>query len=206
MDPGLATGYSDTATLSEAPTPDGSAPELKRIQFVGQNSVGNGLVRIAAAVTNEELRQWLIKGNKWALPASTIVVEGTVIGTLSTICHGAGRRHKTLSDLVRQVEYVDCNGNLQVINDPYQLKAAAGSFGLLGVITHIIYELIPMTYAVMKPQKLDVRLAVPPVTMEDIPASLRRDWLDHPSTSQHLAAAQAEFERRASDDFYSEWL
>jgi hypothetical protein len=65
------------------------------------------------------------------------------------ICHGAGISHKTLSDYVRRIEYIDCNGKLQVVNDAHQIQAAAGAFGLLGVVTHITFELDAMTYAVM---------------------------------------------------------
>ena len=54
-----------------------------------------------------------------------------------------------MSDYVRRIEYVDCNGKLQIVDDPYLLRAAAGAFGLLGVVTHITFELDAMTYAVM---------------------------------------------------------
>ena len=70
-------------------------------------------------------------------------------GVNGPICHGAGISHKTLSDYVRRIEYVDCNGKLRAVDDPYLIKAAAGAFGLLGVVTHITFELDAMTYAVM---------------------------------------------------------
>jgi FAD/FMN-containing dehydrogenase len=73
----------------------------------------------------------------------------TIGGVNGPICHGAGIAHKTLSDYVRRIEYVDCNGKLQMVDDPNQIKAAAGAFGLLGVVTHITFELDAMTYAVM---------------------------------------------------------
>lgn len=65
------------------------------------------------------------------------------------ICHGAGISHKTLSDYVRAIEYVDCHGKLQLVDDPRLIKAAAGAFGLLGVVTHITFELDAMSYAIM---------------------------------------------------------
>jgi hypothetical protein len=73
----------------------------------------------------------------------------TIGGVNGPICHGAGLSHKTLSDYVRRIEYVDCNGQLQTVNDPVHIKAAAGAFGLLGVVTHITFELDAMTYAVI---------------------------------------------------------
>lgn len=36
-----------------------------------------------------------------------------------------------------------------MIDDPQLLKVASGAFGLLGVVTHITYELDAMTYALM---------------------------------------------------------
>jgi hypothetical protein len=36
-----------------------------------------------------------------------------------------------------------------MVEDPQQIKAAAGAFGMLGVVTHITYVFDAMTYAVM---------------------------------------------------------
>jgi hypothetical protein len=117
------------------------------------------------------------------------------------MCHGAGRRHKAISDLIRMIEYVDANGEHQSISDPVQLAAAAGCFGLLGVVTHITLELDAMTYAVLKPLKPDIGLAIPPLTSEDVPFALRKSWTD-----AQLEQAQKDFERRVADDYYSEWF
>lgn len=62
----------------------------------------------------------------------------TAGGANAPICHGAGITHDTLSDLVRQIEYVDANGEVQAISDPEQLKAAAGAFGLLGIYLFLL--------------------------------------------------------------------
>lgn len=91
-----------------------------------------------------------------------VIVEMTVGGTNGPICHGAGRQHPTLSDLVRKVEYVDCHGILLTVEDPAQLKAASGCFGLMRVITHLTLEFEPMSYVLMNPQKIPVVHAVPP--------------------------------------------
>ena len=40
------------------------------------------------------------------------------------------------------VEYVDSEGELQYVDDPELLLAAAGSLGLLGVVTAITYKVI----------------------------------------------------------------
>jgi hypothetical protein len=55
------------------------------------------------------------------------MVEITLGGSNATICHGAGRQNMTLSDLVRKIEYVDANGNLQTIENPEHLRAASST-------------------------------------------------------------------------------
>lgn len=197
------------------------------------------LCRVGAAVTNEEFRRWAIAGNAWSLPVDVILVEVrqtyqyvtrslvltlsqvTIGGVNGPICHGAGISHKTLSDYVRRIEYVDCNGQIQVVDDPLQIKAAAGAFGLLGVLTHITFELDAMTYAVIvsyhnslscdgwltsiqQPVKEDVGLGVPPLDKNDIPLALRSDWFHSPNANELLASAKETFERRAANDYYSE--
>ncbi|KAL9044931.1 MAG: hypothetical protein Q9214_001965, partial [Letrouitia sp. 1 TL-2023] len=157
-------------------------------------------VRVGVAVTSEEFRRWSIHNNICALPVDAILVEVTFGGVNGTICHGGGRRHKTISDLVVAIEYVDVNGVLQTVVDKSQLKAAAGCFGLLGVVTHITFESEPMTYAVLRPRKPPITLAIPPLKISDVPLALYKHWND-----KELADAQADFERRAKDDYYSEY-
>jgi hypothetical protein len=83
-----------------------------------------------------------------------------------------------VNDYVRAVEYVDANGEHRTISDPEHLKAAAGHFGLLGVVTHITFELDKMSYAVLQPVKPDIGLAIPPLHREDIPIALRKTFTD----------------------------
>lgn len=184
-----------------------TVPELKTIDLKEETVPGKKrLCRIGVAVTNEEFRRWSVAGKAWTFPADVILVEVTIGGVNGPICHGAGISHKTLSDYVRRVEYVDCNGELRMVDDAEELKAAAGAFGLLGVVTHITFELDAMTYAVMQPLKEDVGLGVPPLDKSDIPVALRSDWYNAPDAANQIAAATAEFERRASNDYYSEWF
>ncbi|KAF2711582.1 hypothetical protein K504DRAFT_532151 [Pleomassaria siparia CBS 279.74] len=184
-----------------------TVPELKTIQLGEETVLGKKrLCRIGVATTNEEFRRWSVAGKSWTFPADVILVEVTIGGVNGPICHGAGISHKTLSDYVRRIEYIDCNGKLQMVDDLYLLKAAAGGFGLLGVITHITFELDAMTYAVMQPLESDVGLGVPPLSKKDIPLALRGDWYNSPDASQQIAKATAEFERRSANDYYSEWF
>ena len=126
-------------------------------------------------------------------------------GSNAPICHGAGARHQTISDYVRRIEYVDANGTLQSVSDPTHLKAAAGCFGLLGVVTHITFELDEMTYAVLKPLKSDVAEAIPPLTKNDIPTALRTADYDN-ITQKELDDWKEAFATRATNDYYAEWF
>ena len=159
---------------------------------------------MGAAVTNERLRRWCVKNKKLTLPINVIMVEITLGGSNAPICHGSGRRHQTLSDLVRAIEYVDANGNLKTVDNPEHLRAAAGCFGLMGVVTHLTLELQPMTYANMKPEKIPVMQAVPPPP--GMPDSAIPKALFVKRTPEQRAEDQEVFEKRASDDYYSEWF
>lgn len=124
------------------------------------------------------------------------------------MCHGAGRAHQTISDLVRRVEYVDANGQLQAVTDkdPELLKSAAGCFGLIGVVTHITLAFDPMTYAVMRPVKVPVIETIPPppdMPHDQIPAALRPE---KPLTDEQKHKIQRDFEDRANNDYYAEWF
>jgi hypothetical protein len=181
--------------------------ELQTIEVVsGTPRVkGNVLVRIGASTTNEQLRRWCVEHNQYTYPLNVIMVEMTVGGTNAPICHGAGRRNQTLSDIVRKVEYVDCNGKLQTVSDPNHLRAAAGCFGLMGVMTHLTLEFAPMTYALMQPQKIPVLRAIPPPTDmkdSDIPAALRLPNL----TPAEREADLARFKDQVTNWYYTEWF
>ena len=101
----------------------------------------------------------------------------------------------------RLVEFVNANGELQVVDDREQLQAAAGCFGMLGVVTSITLALDPMTIANMRPQKIPAMLAVPPLPDTEVPEQLQI----HP-TQEQLDEAQARFVDAAANDFYAEWF
>lgn len=122
--------------------------------------------------------------------------------------HGAGIKNPTISDLVRCMEYVDANGNQRKIDMSTQdiLKAAAGCFGLIGVVTHLVLELDPLSCALMKPRKVPVMEAIPPppgLADSDIPAPLR---LKKQLSAERKAQIQRDFETRALTDDYAEWF
>ncbi len=83
------------------------------------------------------------------------------------------------------------------------LAAASSCFGLMGVITHLTLALDKMTVAVMKPRKVPVVQAIPPPPGYIVPEALQPTV---PLTPEEMAEAQAEFERRATGDYYAEWF
>lgn len=213
----ILVSFADPATVNNIPDPISLNPEshtgknvseLQSIELKEFTSGGKRLCRVGAAVTGEDFRRWALANNTHTLPVDVILVEVTMGGVNGSICHSAGINHKTISDYVRRIEYVDVHGKLQTVSDPLQLRAAAGCFGLVGVVTHITYELDPMTYAVMKPRKVDVGLAIPPMSKSDIPWDLAKhsSWLSDPDWAQQLEAAVVNFETRAANDYYSQWF
>jgi hypothetical protein len=180
--------------------------ELMGIEMIGtieENSQKFGLCKIGAATTNEMFRRWALATLHWTLPLNVIMVEITFGGSNAPICHGAGINHRTLSDLVYSIELVNARGELQVIDDPEELKAASGCFGLLGVVTSLTLKLEKMSFANMKPTKIPTVLAVPPLPGTNIPPHLQPS--KKPTPTELLAATES-FIARARDDYYSEWF
>ena len=93
----------------------------------------------------------------------------SVGGVAIPMCHGGGISHKTISDRILKIgrcfisaqvefviddflfipEYVDSNGMLQFVDDPELLPAAAGSLGLLGIVTAITYKVSHITKTII---------------------------------------------------------
>lgn len=50
---------------------------FKKIEFLGpdEKNPKKGLVRVGAAVTNEDFRRWCMKDGRWTLPLNVIMVE-----------------------------------------------------------------------------------------------------------------------------------
>jgi hypothetical protein len=180
--------------------------ELQGIEIVGRNADGKALCKIGAATTNEQFRRWCLDPNggnwNWTVPLNVIMVEITWGGSNAPICHGAGSRHKTLSDLVTAVEFVNAKGVIQVVDDPGQLKAAAGCFGLLGYVTSITLALDAMTFANMKPLKQRVALTIPPPKGIVLPAEIDMSGI----TPEDLDTAWHDFVARCEQDYYAEWF
>lgn len=198
----------------------GAGPEFRTIAFTpGATEPDKILCRIGGAVTNDELRDFCVNTpdpfshRLWTIPLNVILVENTFSGTISSMCHGAGCNHKTLSDLVEEIEFINAKGEIQIINkadSPELMKAAAGSFGLLGVITSITLKLDEMGYALADPKFVKLAQAIPPpfgTRLEDMPAKLKKDLRISSQESLDAIIAQnsdAFFER--CKDYYAEWF
>ena len=92
------------------------------------------------------------------------------------------------------------NGNTQVISDKGELLAAAGCFGLLGIVTYITYEVKKTRYAVMRPRKIPTMLAIPPPDRTKVPEALQIDVTD-----AQLESAMRLFEEQAGGAEFAEW-
>lgn len=77
----------DTKTATTVPDPSSILPnaasnaanEFKQIELASEDVSGSGgkkrLVRLGAAVTNEEFRRWAIANNAWTVPVNVVMVE-----------------------------------------------------------------------------------------------------------------------------------
>jgi hypothetical protein len=182
---------------------------LQGIRLVGtvhEGGVMKALCRIGAATTNEQFRRWCLDehggASAWTIPLNVIMVEITFGGSNAPICHGAGLRHRTLSDLVAEVEFVNARGQLQTVSDPALLKAAAGCFGLLGVVISLTLKLDEMSYATLQPKSPPVALAVPPPAGFRVPAGVDMSGI----SQADLDKAQTRFVAQCEQDYYAEWF
>ena len=199
----------------------GAGEELRTIAYVpymsGSTESDKILCKVGGAVTNDELRDFCVNTPDpfsncfWSIPLNVILVENTLSGTVSSMCHGAGYQHQTLSDLVEEIEFVNAKGEIQVINkavDPELMKGAAGSFGLLGVITSITLKLDKMGYALTHPKLVQLAKAIPPpygTRLEDMPSKLKADLSIYDQATLDALIATSDFFERCTD-YYSEWF
>jgi hypothetical protein len=172
--------------------------ELQGIQVVGTVHEDG--------VTNEQFRRWCVDerggASAWSIPLNVIMVEITWGGSNAQICHGAGRRHKTLSDLVAEVEFVNAFGRLQTVSDPALLKAAAGCFGLLGIVTSLTLKLDKMTFATLVPKSPRLALAVPPPPGFRVPPAVDMRNISRAD----LNHARRRFAAQCERAYYAEWF
>ena len=183
--------------------------QLQGIEVIGtfhEAGATKALCRIGAATTNEQFRRWCLDerggASAWTIPLNVIMVEITWGGSNAPICHGAGLRHKTLSDLVSEVEFVNARGHLQRVSDPALLEAAAGCFGLLGIVTSLTLKLDKMSYATLMPKSPRLALAVPPPPGFRVPRAVDMRNISRADLDHALSRFVAQCERT----YYAEWF
>lgn len=192
--------------------------DMQRIQLIGDPYEKDGKTKvkckIGAATCNYHILDWAhdaYEGNwAWTLPLNVIMSEISFAGSNATMCHGAGINNKTLSDLVTEMEFVNVKGELQTISDKEQLKAAAGCFGLLGIVTSITVELDEMTYANLKTnEKKLITLTIPPpnsTVSQQLKDNLSKENILALSDPSRLAEARLDFIKQCENSYYAEWF
>lgn len=179
--------------------------EMQGIQLIGCPYVKEGKIKIkckiGSATCNYHMQDWVHDarcGNwQWTLPLNVILTEITFGGSISNACHGAGITNKTISDLAKEIEFVNVRGQLQKVSDEKLIKAAAACFGLLGPLVSLTLELDKMTYANLKTVKKKLlALTVPP---PNIPLSSQ---LKNNLTEKNLKALRSvKLQQQALQDF-----
>ena len=129
-------------------------------------------VRVGPATTNLEMLEWS-KTSKWTLPWDIIAVMISYGGSNATICHGAGIKSRSLSDLVMEVQFVNAVGDVQTVDDKELLKSVSGCFGILGVVVSLTLRLDYMTYARWQPRKSSMEKALPRPSSKDEEDAMR---------------------------------
>ena len=92
------------------------------------------------------------------------MVEVNVVGAIGTCSHGAGIGTQTLSDYVYEIEFIDHNGNRQIINKkehPHLIRSAASSLGLLGLIVFVTLEMDELDIVEFVPRNTYKDLVIP---------------------------------------------
>ena len=93
-----------------------------------------------------------------------------------------------------------------VVNDPEELKAASGCFGLLGVVLSITLQLDDMNIAELAPVKKNMVLSIPPPEGYPIPKEVQEIIKHNKITDADIADARTAFIKRCEEDYYLEWF
>ncbi len=190
------------------PTSNPQDTELESVELVSAKKDGSAAsLRIGASATADHVLNWLLSRDggdwRWMIAALPVFVEVTSAGWTQPICHGAGIGHPMVSDIVTEMEFVNVKGEIQKVSDTTQLRAAAGAFGMCGVLLSQTVTVKRMRLANFFPRDVNTVLAIPPPTREDVPE--QDDFSVADFTDEDLAKAKEEFARDVNK-FYSEWF
>ena len=145
------------------------------IEFIETLDEGgnHAAVRVGAGATNLQMLTWS-QQNGWTMPMNIIALMISYGGANATITHGAGINNKNMNDIVLKLEFVNALGQLQIVDNPDQLKSISGAFGLMGIVTAITFKMDKMTYAKYHPKKTLMSESIPkPGTDPSDPAYLK---------------------------------
>jgi len=197
----IATGKSYTPVTKTKVQED----SLAFITFLREEN-GVAYVRIGASTTNDQFRVWALE-NHWTIPMSVDLVEITFGGSTSPMTHGTGIKNGTMADLITEVEFINANGELQIVNSEHKLRAAAGALGVMGIITAMTMKLQKLTHAKMRPYKTPAMLGIPPpLTSSGKPACRIPKQVDCGASEAQLLGAQKTFESQVANDYYNEYF
>ncbi|KAJ3559693.1 hypothetical protein NM688_g180 [Phlebia brevispora] len=83
---------------------------------------GHAFCKVMAGVTNDQFREWSFENKTVCIPFNVIMVEITLGGSNAPVCHGAGFSSSTLSDLVKEITYVDAMVDMMGVTEMSPIK------------------------------------------------------------------------------------
>ena len=90
--------------------------------------------------------------------------------------------------------------------DPDELRAASGSFGLLGVVVSLTLRLDAMGVAELVPVHIPLPLAIPPPKGYTVPKQVATMIEKAKITEAQFEKARDDFIQRCEEDYYLEWF
>ncbi|MCD6033247.1 MAG: FAD-linked oxidoreductase [Thermomicrobiales bacterium] len=123
---------------------NGTLLDLSRLVGVERVDATTGEVTIWAGTRIADLGEPLLAQGR-ALANQGDIDRQAIAGAVSTGTHGTGRKHGSFSAAVRAVELMRPDGELVTIDttEPFRLRAASLSLGLLGVLTRVTLATVP---------------------------------------------------------------
>ncbi|MFT4038966.1 MAG: D-arabinono-1,4-lactone oxidase [Thermomicrobiales bacterium] len=123
---------------------DGTVIDLSGIAGIVRLDPATGDATIRAGTRLFNLGGPLLEAGR-ALRNQGDIDRQALAGAVSTGTHGTGRKHGSFSSMVRALTLMRADGELVTFDasDPAQLRAAALSLGLFGVLTEITLETAP---------------------------------------------------------------
>ena len=133
---GTAHSWSDIADT------DGVHVVMENFKSIQIDTNSRKSATIGAGVTYTELMAALVK-EELALDNTPALPHISFVGSIMTGTHGSGLFNKAMSSFVREVAFVDPEGNLKRLSkaqDETEFKIFLHSFGTLGIVYEMTIE------------------------------------------------------------------